>query len=99
MKANVTMPDMQISTDVLDFQEVRCGECKVITVQLHNHKPVKCEWNSLPTESERRKVSVHCKSCHIIFNYERSLCQLFGMIFHVTDMRGSIPLGVIVLLG
>ena len=56
VKANVTMPDMQISTDVLDFSEVKCGECKVIMVQLHNHRHVRCHWNSLPTEQERNKV-------------------------------------------
>ena len=56
LKANITMPDMQISTDVLDFEEVNCGECKVITVQLYNHKHVRCEWNSLPTEKEKKKV-------------------------------------------
>ena len=54
--ANVTMPDMEISTDILEFGEVRCGECRVVTVQLHNHKHVDCEWNSHPTEREKRKV-------------------------------------------
>ena len=58
LKANVTMPDMEISDDTLDFSEVKCGECKVITVQLYNQQQVKCEWNSLPTEKELRKVSL-----------------------------------------
>ena len=40
------MPDMQISNDVIEFDEVKCGECKIITVQLHNHKEVSCEWFS-----------------------------------------------------
>ena len=53
----MTMPDMEISDDTLDFSEVKCGECKVITVQLYNQQQVKCEWNSLPTEKELRKVS------------------------------------------
>lgn len=57
LRANVTMPDMQISADVLNFNEVTCGECKVVTVQIFNHKHVRCEWNSLPTESDRKKVS------------------------------------------
>lgn len=56
LKANVTMPDMEISDDTLDFADVKCGECKVITVQLFNQQQVKCEWNSLPTEKELRKV-------------------------------------------
>ena len=54
--ANVTMPDMQISTDVLDFSDVTCGQCKVITVQLYNHQHVPCEWNSIPSEKDRVKV-------------------------------------------
>ena len=57
VKANVTMPDLQISTDVLEFGDVICGECKIITVQLHNHNFVRCEWNSKPSEKERKKVS------------------------------------------
>lgn len=51
------MPDMQISTDVLDFGDVQAGECKVITVQIYNHKHVRCEWNSLPTDKEKKKVN------------------------------------------
>ncbi|KAH3778713.1 hypothetical protein DPMN_180183 [Dreissena polymorpha] len=57
LKAHVTMPDMQISDDSLDFGVVRCGECRVVIVQLHNYQQVKCEWNSLPTEKEKKKVS------------------------------------------
>ncbi|XP_052816168.1 hydrocephalus-inducing protein homolog isoform X2 [Mya arenaria] len=56
LKANVTMPDMQISDDSLDFGEVRCGECRVVIVQLHNYQNVKCEWNSLPTEKEKKQL-------------------------------------------
>ena len=56
LRANVTMPDMQISTDVLDFSHVCCGEAKVITVQIYNHKHVRCDWNSLPSEKDRLKV-------------------------------------------
>jgi len=51
------MPNMEISDDTLDFRDVNCGECKVITVQLHNSQQVKCEWNSNPTEKDR-KVSI-----------------------------------------
>lgn len=56
LKANVTMPDMEISEDTLDFDEVKCGECRVVIVQLHNNQHVKCEWNSLPSEKDRNKV-------------------------------------------
>ena len=56
LRANVTMPDMQISDDVVVFEDVVCGECRVVTVQLYNHKHVRCEWTSLPTEDESKKV-------------------------------------------
>ena len=57
LKANVTMPDMEISSDILEFSEVVCGNCQIITVQIHNHKHVRCEWSALPTEKELREVS------------------------------------------
>ena len=56
LKANVTMPDMEISSDVVEFGEVICGSCQIITVQLHNHKHVRCEWSTLPTEKELKEV-------------------------------------------
>lgn len=42
IKANVAMPDMTLSTDSLDFGTVECGQCKVMTIQLHNHQQVRC---------------------------------------------------------
>ena len=46
LKANVTMPDLQISNDIVEFNEVKCGECRIVTVQIFNHKEVKCEWSA-----------------------------------------------------
>lgn len=55
LKANVTMPDLQISDDCVEFKEVKCGECKIITVQLNNHKEVRCDWfaSYLPKKDEK----------------------------------------------
>ena len=55
LKGNVTMPDLQISSDVVDFGEVKCGECRIITFQLHNHKEVRCDWSAayLPRRDEK----------------------------------------------
>ena len=58
LKANVTMPDMHISDDALDFGEVKCGECRVVIVQLHNYQHVKCDWNSLPSDKDRKAVII-----------------------------------------
>lgn len=57
------MPDMEISSDILDFGEVVCGNCQIITVQIHNHKHVRCEWSALPTEKELREVV--CQSIRV----------------------------------
>lgn len=53
--ANVTMPDLQISNDVIDFKQVKCGECKILTVQIHNHKEVRCDWSAsyLPNKDDK----------------------------------------------
>ena len=36
LKAFVTMPEIQLSTEFVDFNDVICGECKVVTIQLDN---------------------------------------------------------------
>ena len=41
IKAVVTMPDMTVSTDSLDFGVVECGNSKVMTIQLHNSQQVR----------------------------------------------------------
>ena len=56
LRAHVTMPDMEISDDVLEFNEVKCGECRVITVQIHNHQHVRCDWFSGQTDEEKKQV-------------------------------------------
>lgn len=44
LKANVTMPDLNVSNDTLDFGTVKCGECKIATIQLKNPQEIRCEW-------------------------------------------------------
>ncbi|CAD5117498.1 DgyrCDS6267 [Dimorphilus gyrociliatus] len=56
-KASVTMPDLKLSADVLDFENVLCGQCKVITVQLHNAEHVACEWSAYPAEKKDERKS------------------------------------------
>lgn len=47
---------MKLSQEVLDFGHVQTGQAKVITVQLHNHKQVPCEWVvKKPIESAKAK--------------------------------------------
>uniref|UniRef100_H2XZ27 Hydin adenylate kinase-like domain-containing protein n=1 Tax=Ciona intestinalis TaxID=7719 RepID=H2XZ27_CIOIN len=52
LRAHVAVPDLSVSNDVVDFEDVQCGQCKVVTVQLHNEQHVRCEWTSI--NSDRR---------------------------------------------
>lgn len=45
MKANITLPGLEVSETKLDFGSVYVGQRKEIAVQLHNTKEVPCEWN------------------------------------------------------
>ncbi|EFJ42226.1 hypothetical protein VOLCADRAFT_67248 [Volvox carteri f. nagariensis] len=45
LRAHVQMPDMRMSTEILDFGSCLTGQCKVFTVQLHNQKQVPCEFS------------------------------------------------------
>lgn len=55
--ANVTVPDLQVSTDIIEFGEVKCGECRIISIQLHNYHPVHCDWSAVPTEDTKKQVT------------------------------------------
>jgi hydrocephalus-inducing protein len=56
------MPDLQISNDLVDFNDVKCGECKIITVQLNNHKEVRCDWSAAyMLKKEEKFTPMHLK--------------------------------------
>ena len=44
LRANITIPDLRITPDVLDFGTVLVGREQVMSVQLHNVAPVPTEW-------------------------------------------------------
>jgi hypothetical protein len=44
LKAFVTLPDLTISHDDIDFEDVLCGQRKSVTVQFYNPNVVPCEW-------------------------------------------------------
>lgn len=48
----MTMPDLRISCDVVEFENVKVGEAKLVTIQLYNPTPVPTEWTTLSSESE-----------------------------------------------
>lgn len=61
--ANVTMPDLEVSDKALEFGEVKCGECKIATIQLRNPKEIRSEWIAFyPDVSSsfvHRRSSIH----------------------------------------
>ena len=64
LHANVTVPDLHVSVDVVEFGEVKCGECCIVSVQLHNHQAVPCDWSAVPTEDAKKQVSTFlCFMC------------------------------------
>ena len=66
--ASVTVPDLRVSSDVVEFGEVKCGECRIVSIQLHNHQAVRCDWSAAPAEHTKKQVielsigiAVECK--------------------------------------
>ncbi|KAG7333195.1 hypothetical protein KOW79_003330 [Hemibagrus wyckioides] len=57
--AVVTMPSLTTSTNMLQFDSVQCGMCKVAIVQLHNPEPVPCKWSIKEEEQMKRKTEKH----------------------------------------
>ena len=45
LRAAITVPEITVSTDVLDFGRVVAGNVSVISLQLHNPVEVPCEWS------------------------------------------------------
>ena len=48
MRANVTVPELKLNTDALDFGDVIVGRCYTFTVAMHNPKEVVAEWSVKP---------------------------------------------------
>jgi hydrocephalus-inducing protein len=46
LKADVTVPDLSVSSKQVSFGEVLCGHRKTVTIALTNINSVKCEWNA-----------------------------------------------------
>jgi hydrocephalus-inducing protein len=52
LKADVTVPDLSVSTKAVSFGEVLCGYRKTVTIALTNVNSVKCEWNAQTLANE-----------------------------------------------
>ena len=72
LRANVAVPELLVSSDMIDFDTVPCGQCKVVTIQLYNEQYVKCEWTVVSSESQQTLASYFyilkkAKSSYLIF--------------------------------
>ncbi|GAA6074626.1 hydrocephalus-inducing protein homolog isoform X1 [Tachysurus ichikawai] len=59
LSAVVTLPSLTTSTNMLQFDTVQCGMCKVAIIQLHNPEPVPCKWSIKEEEQPKRKTEKH----------------------------------------
>ncbi|KAJ3408149.1 hypothetical protein HDU80_006663 [Chytriomyces hyalinus] len=57
LQADVTLPDLQLSTTEIDFGEVMCGLRKSVAIQLYNKNSVPCEWSTTSQEFSSVKSS------------------------------------------
>ena len=57
LRAVVTTPDLHISCNLVEFGEVKCGECKIISLQMYNYQAVRCDWTYTPCEKEKCQVN------------------------------------------
>lgn len=42
--ANITIPELNMSTDTLDFEKVSINTRKTVKLRIENSKEVPCEW-------------------------------------------------------
>ncbi|KAM4722980.1 hydrocephalus-inducing protein homolog [Rhinophrynus dorsalis] len=78
LRASVTMPSLSVSSDMVEFGHVQCGQCQIRSVQLYNQLPVLCEWTVMNQENEvkidkhtpmhlRKKLRKELKPKSVIF--------------------------------
>lgn len=54
--ANMTIPELSMSTELLDFGKVCVNTRKTLKIRLENNKEVNCEWKFLQKSSEMSEL-------------------------------------------
>lgn len=67
LRATVISPSLEVACESLDFERVRCGEARIVTVQLYNPQPVHCEWSvvyerNLAAENKFKKARLFLRT-------------------------------------
>ncbi|XP_057292027.1 hydrocephalus-inducing protein-like [Hydractinia symbiolongicarpus] len=89
IKAHVTMPDISLSTEMIEFDNVVCGQCKVITIQLCNITKVRCDWEH-QVPQEKNEIEKHLPM-HLRKKMKRKVPK--AKIFEIMPPHGSLLSG------
>ncbi|XP_047008963.2 hydrocephalus-inducing protein homolog isoform X3 [Ictalurus punctatus] len=85
--AVVMRPSLTASTNMLQFDSVQCGMCKVATLQLHNPEPVPCKWSIKEEELLKRKGKTE-KHIPLHLRQDARLEKLNSLIFEMLPSSG-----------
>ncbi|RKO94829.1 hypothetical protein BDK51DRAFT_29881 [Blyttiomyces helicus] len=80
LRADVTVPDLNLSSSEIDFSEVLCGQRKTVTIQMHNMNNVACEWTSLGSEVVQNGSKKPKKKPGVAVLKEFELIPAFGLL-------------------
>ncbi|KAI9356512.1 hypothetical protein DFJ73DRAFT_958267 [Zopfochytrium polystomum] len=53
--AEVTLPELLLSTNEINFGEVVCGMRQTVAIHIQNKNTVPCEWSSIPPDSSQER--------------------------------------------
>eukprot|EP01105_Mastigella_eilhardi_P014617 TRINITY_DN3328_c0_g1_i10.p1 TRINITY_DN3328_c0_g1~~TRINITY_DN3328_c0_g1_i10.p1 ORF type:complete len:4822 (+),score=1153.45 TRINITY_DN3328_c0_g1_i10:606-14468(+) len=53
LRASVIVPDVILSSSQIDFGQVICDQCKIVTIQLANPHKIPCDWESKPFRTSK----------------------------------------------
>ena len=60
LDANINIPDLRLSTQIVDFQDILVGTQKIITIRLVNEKIIPCTWyasnGTQPMTKKKKKL-------------------------------------------
>eukprot|EP00833_Pecoramyces_ruminatium_P007172 jgi/Orpsp1_1/1181204/evm.model.c7180000076296.1 len=82
MKASLTIPEIKIKSDELNFGEVICGQRKTIAFQLFNDNVIPAEWRFTPKYQKKKGFSKNNKN-------EKSIEELKD-VYEIIPTTGTI---------
>ena len=92
LKAHVTMPDVAFSSTSIEFDEVICGQAKIITMQISNITNVSCDWQYC-IEEEKKELHKHLP-LHLRKKLKSKQCA--PKVFEIMPSYGTLFPGQIV---